>query len=52
MMGIRFGVSFSDRPDFVTNCVSGRRRDIWLQHFRELTRGFSYIGGMSPGSIL
>jgi two-component system OmpR family response regulator len=50
-MGIRFGRSFSDRAEFVTKCVSGRPRHIRLQHFRELTRGFSYIGGMSTGLL-
>jgi two-component system OmpR family response regulator len=47
IMGSRFGASFSDQAEFVTKCVGESRRDIRLQHFRELTRGFSYIGGMS-----
>jgi two-component system, OmpR family, response regulator len=50
-MGGRLGPSFSDRPDFVTKCVGGSRRDIRLQHSRELIRGFSYIGGMSIGPM-
>jgi two-component system, OmpR family, response regulator len=42
-----FDQSFSDTPDCVTECVSTAGRQIRLQYFQKLTRGFSYSGVMS-----
>ena len=50
-MSGRFDASFSEPPDYVTDCVSSAGRHIPLQHFRKLTRVISYSDGMSSGSM-